>query len=136
MELFSNVIKEVGKDTGFGEVVDHGDKKVIPVYRTSFGFGFGFGEKNRIRNGGGMGGHRYGEPLGVYEVSKNSTKFVPVIDIKGIIKYLFLGMAIIGMLINKEKKSYYKNMYKGKYKYMKIKERKKKWNMQLLENLG
>jgi hypothetical protein len=27
-------------------------------------------------------------------------------------------------------------MYKGKYKYMKIKERKKKWNMQLLENLG
>jgi hypothetical protein len=27
-------------------------------------------------------------------------------------------------------------MYKGKYKYMKIKENKKKWNTQLLENLG
>jgi hypothetical protein len=27
-------------------------------------------------------------------------------------------------------------MYKGKYKYMKIKESKKKWNTQLWENLG
>lgn len=125
MELFSNVIKEVSNDTGFGEVVDHGDKKVIPVYRTSFAFGFGFGEKNRIKNGGGMGGHRYGEPLGVYEVSKHSTKFVPVIDIKGIIKYLFLGFTILGLILSKEKKNYYKNMYKNKYKYIKAKEKKK-----------
>lgn len=123
--MFPRVISKVSKNTGFGDPVIVNGRKIIPVYKSIFGFGFGFGNKLKKNNSGGMGGTIASEPIGVFDVSGNKTKFVPAIDVKGILRCFTVLFFITAVILDKNEKKYYKNMYKGKYKYKDMKRKSK-----------
>lgn len=77
----------------FGDPIEVGDKKIIPVARIAYGFGGGYGQgaKNKIPKqtnelssetqlpageGAGGGGGMYARAKGVFEISSEGTKFI------------------------------------------------------------
>jgi uncharacterized spore protein YtfJ len=77
----------------FGEPIELGDKKIIPVARIAYGFGGGYGQggKNKVPRqvsdqssdaplpvgeGAGGGGGMYARAKGVFEVSPERTRFI------------------------------------------------------------
>ena len=81
----------------YGEPIVHEQKTIIPVAKVTVGFGGGFGEGKLTDSqsgpkgeGGGMGGGLIVKPLGVIEVTSDSTRFVPI----RIGRYIAVGVAI------------------------------------------
>jgi uncharacterized spore protein YtfJ len=87
----------------YGEPIIHEQKTIIPVAKVRAGFGGGFGEarsdssQEGSRNeGSGMGGGLMVDPVGVYEITAESTRFVPLR--KG--RYVAVGV-VLGILFSK-----------------------------------
>src|SRR5215475_10853564 len=82
--LKESVLTEANVKAIYGEPLSH-EKTIIPVakimyaYRAGAGTG-GIGEKNTRGEGGGGGGGVRAVPVGVVEVSKQQTRFVPISD--------------------------------------------------------
>ncbi|WP_335869079.1 spore germination protein GerW family protein [Bacillus sp. 2205SS5-2] len=71
----------------YGESIDFGNKRVIPVAKISYSVGGGGGyagenDGSSASKGEGGGGHISVTPVGVYEISSKRTKFKPIIDLK------------------------------------------------------
>lgn len=99
--LKESVLGQASVKAIYGEPISAHEKTVIPVAKIMYGFGAGagtggVGEKNRGEGGGGGGGVR-AVPIGVIEVSKQQTRFVPITDRKKLSGVLLAGM-VIGML--------------------------------------
>lgn len=99
--LKESVLGQASVKAIYGEPISAHEKTVIPVAKIMYGFGAGagtggVGEKNRGEGGGGGGGVR-AVPIGVIEVSKQQTRFVPITDKKKLSGVLLAGM-VIGML--------------------------------------
>ena len=107
-EMFEQVQKKLQKAADvkfvFGEMIETKEKSIIPVsaIRYSIGGGSGHGpdlskikgitkdnpegEPQENRPGGeGVGGKFSNQPLGVFEITEEKTRFVPVIPVKAII---------------------------------------------------
>ncbi|MEA2096917.1 MAG: spore germination protein GerW family protein [Candidatus Cloacimonadota bacterium] len=107
-EMFESVYKKLQKAADvkfvFGEMIETKEKSIIPVsvIRYSIGGGSSHGAdlnkkaedeiteeidttKNKRPAGKGVGGKFSNEPLGVFEITEEKTKFVPVIPVKAII---------------------------------------------------
>ena len=95
----------------FGEPIRVGEKTIIPVARVAYGFGGGSGTGPRgkrnnqgeggdgsTQEGAGGGGGIMARPRGVYEISANSTRFVPTRRIGPVLMGVALGFFLRGLL--------------------------------------
>jgi uncharacterized spore protein YtfJ len=101
----------------FGEPVVAGDKTIIPVAQIIYGFGggygygrkpkkfskpenasFGDGDEKKSGEGLGGGGGLVARPKGVYEISKQGTRFIPANNTRKLIAALLLGFLIKSLI--------------------------------------
>jgi uncharacterized spore protein YtfJ len=90
--------------TVYGEPVTVEGKTVIPVARVRYGFGAGFGTgkkgetEKEGEEGAGGGGGVAATPIGVIEITKEETKFIPIRDetrlMGALLVALFLGLLL------------------------------------------
>jgi uncharacterized spore protein YtfJ len=98
--LKESVLGQASVKTIYGEPISAHEKTIIPVAKIMYVFGAGagtggVGEKNRGEGGGGGGGVR-AVPIGVIEVSKQQTRFVPITDRKKLSGAVLAGI-VMGM---------------------------------------
>jgi len=96
--LKESVLGQASVKAIYGEPISAHEKTIIPVAKIVYGYGAGagtggVGEKNRGEGGGGAGGVR-AIPIGVIEVSKQQTRFVPITDRKKLSGAVLAGMAL------------------------------------------
>jgi uncharacterized spore protein YtfJ len=91
----------------FGEPITAGDKTIVPAARIAYGFGAGAGtggvDEQRKGEGGGGGGAVRANPIGIFVVSAQETRFIPVHDRKKTIGTLLAGAAL-SMLFARRKR--------------------------------
>jgi uncharacterized spore protein YtfJ len=104
----------------YGEPVVVGEKTIIPVAQIVYGFGggYGYGRKpkkfsnpenvsagngNEKKGGEGLGGGGglVARPKGVYEISKQGTRFIPANNTRQLIAALLLGVLIKSLIKRK-----------------------------------
>ena len=87
--------------TIYGDPVTAEGKTVIPVARVAYGFGAGFGPG---KNGGtetstgGTGGGVAAGPIGVVEITKEDTRFIPIGEETKLVGVLLVGL-FLGLLL-------------------------------------
>lgn len=92
--------------TGYGEPIVAEGKTIIPVARVAYGFGAGAGPvkkdqgegQTEAREAGGGGGGVYARPVGVVEITKEDTKFIPIDERRKLAGALLIGL-FLGLLI-------------------------------------
>ncbi len=90
----------------YGEPVETQGKTIIPVAKVAYGFGGGYGEAKgadkdgKEGEGGGLGGGVAVKPVGVIEVTKEETRFIPLSDKKKLAGMLILGF-ILGIFFGR-----------------------------------
>ena len=106
----------------YGEPIRVGDKTIIPVAQIAYGLGGGYGkrrEKNRDfkpgeapltdKDGsagekGGGGGGLHAMPKGVYEVTPDTTRFIPANNLKQLLICFTAGFLVRKMFFSKHNK--------------------------------
>ena len=104
----------------FGEPIQAGDKTIIPVAQVAYGLGGGFGQGSKKGKpqqlgentpadmgkgeGAGGGGGMFARPKGVYEITPNSTRFIPAVDARQILMSIAFGF-VLGKLLQRKKAS-------------------------------
>jgi uncharacterized spore protein YtfJ len=95
----------------FGEPITAQGKTIIPVAHVAYGFGGGFGHKQKNPQdndplqggkGAGGGGGIMAKAKGVYEVTAEGTRFIPVRNIGELLSAAFIGF-LIGSLLKKKR---------------------------------
>ena len=102
---FKPIIEQLQKSARveivFGEMIETKDKSIIPVACVGYGFGGGAGkggmgkkdtDKPQGEGQGGCGGVA-SKPMGIFEITEEKTRFVPVITFKEIL------IGVFGLLI-------------------------------------
>jgi uncharacterized spore protein YtfJ len=97
--LKESVLGQANVKAIYGEPISANDKTIIPVAKIMYGFGAGagtggVGEKNTRGEGGGGGGGVRAVPIGVIEVSKQQTRFVPITDRRKLGGAVLAGMVM------------------------------------------
>ena len=92
-ELFARLDelqKSANVNAVFGQPVQVGEKTVIPIASVRYGFGLGFGEQEEPANeasvGGGGGAGAIAKPLGLAEITPESTRVETVVDEQRVIR--------------------------------------------------
>lgn len=84
-ELLQTIGERIGTQAGvervYGKPISAEGRTIVPVARVRFGFGAGSGGHRRGENqapeeGGGGGGGLQASPVGVIEITTNSTRFI------------------------------------------------------------
>ncbi len=90
--------------TIYGEPIAAEGKTVIPVARVAYGFGAGSGSgrkgeaETEAGEGAGGGGCAAATPIGVVEITKEDTRFIPVGEETRLVGALLVGL-FLGLLI-------------------------------------
>ncbi len=101
-------------DTVFGNPIVSKEKTLVPVSKVKYGFGGGWGKSPWIKSRGGDeqvdvegqgigfggGGGIQVEPIGMVEITAESTHFMPINPQKKLIK-TFVGGIIAGIILRK-----------------------------------
>jgi len=86
----------------YGDPVTAEGKTVIPVARVSYGFGAGFAPgkngETETPSGGGAGGGVAATAIGLVEITKEDTKFIPIRDETRLVGALLVGL-FLGLLL-------------------------------------
>src|SRR3954447_423447 len=101
----------------FAEPIQTGDKTIIPVSEIGYGLGGGYRYKRKVPEGiptevssddknivGGRsaaGGRMYARPKGIYEITANSTRFIPAADARTFLLGLAAGFILKALLFRK-----------------------------------
>ena len=92
-ELFTRLDelqKSANVNAVFGQPVQVGEKTVIPIAGVTYAFGLGFGEQEEQANeanvGGGGGAGAIAKPLGLAEITPESTRVETVVDEQRVIR--------------------------------------------------
>jgi len=106
-QISENLMNKASVNTVFGEPVVVEGKKVIPVAKVGCGFGGGGGGMNKREStqdgrpqagGGGGGGGFRAVPVGVVEITPNTTRFIRFGSNRRLIGAVALGI-LMGMVI-------------------------------------
>ena len=131
LNMADNFIEKIASGFGqnasvknvFGEPIEVGDKKIIPVARIAYGFGGGYGQggKNKIPKqtneqsseaqfpigeGAGGGGGMYARAKGVFEISSQGTKFIPADANTQLLMGMAIGFLLKAFLFRRRKRYY------------------------------
>ena len=86
-ELFTRLDelqKSANVNAVFGQPVQTGEKTVIPIATVRYGFGLGFGEQeespSEVNSGGGGAAGAIAKPLGLAEITPESTRVEGIVD--------------------------------------------------------
>lgn len=88
----------------YGDPVELGDKRVIPVATVSYMFGAGSGrggKDGQQGEGGGGGGGLRVNPLGVIEISPSGTRFIPVVDANRMALLGIVGLFMVAFTVRR-----------------------------------
>ena len=92
-ELFTRLDelqKSANVNAVFGQPVQVGEKTIIPIASVTYAFGLGFGEQEEQANeanvGGGGGAGAMAKPLGLAEITPESTHVETVVDEQRVIR--------------------------------------------------
>ena len=107
----------------YGDPIVTDGKTIIPVAQVAFGFGGSFGEKKKKNllsgnpesesrenekeiagEGAGGGGGMYVKAKGVYEITSQQTRFIPVNNNKRLLIAALIGFLIRGWFFRKRKR--------------------------------
>lgn len=101
----------------FGEPIQVGDKKIIPVARIAYGFGAGYGESSKTKDdevsihqkrplgeGAGGGGGMYARAKGVFEITETGTRFIPADTTRQILTGIAIGFLLKSFFFKKGKR--------------------------------
>jgi uncharacterized spore protein YtfJ len=105
--IMERLQSSAGVKTVYGEPMVAEGKTIIPVARVGYGFGAGTGpvkkdqgEGQKEEEAGGGGGGVYARPVGVLEITKEDTRFIPIDEGRklagALLVGLFLGLIIAG----------------------------------------
>lgn len=103
-ELLESAVNRAGVRTIFGEPVQAEGKTLIPVARIGFGFGFGAGHREQPAEGTGGGAGFGGRPVGVIEVTRESTRFIAIGSRRRMALALAAGFAL-GLAVSRRRVS-------------------------------
>jgi len=102
-ELFTRLDelqKSANVNAVFGQPVQVGEKTVIPIASVAYGFGLGFGEQEEEASeanvGGGGGAGAVAKPLGLAEITPESTRVETVVDEQRVVR---AGMLLVAWSI-------------------------------------
>jgi uncharacterized spore protein YtfJ len=107
-EMFNTIQSNVHVKKVYGDPISAEGKTVIPVARVRYGFGGGIKPDNHSGSGteeekAEGGGGASATPLGVIEISKERTHFVPVASNRAMIGMMAAGFLLGSMLRRKKK---------------------------------
>jgi uncharacterized spore protein YtfJ len=105
----------------FGEPIEAGNKKIIPVARIAYGFGGGYGQGGNNKmpvqtnelssekqfpagEGAGGGGGMYARAKGIFEISPEGTKFIPADAGKQLLMGVAIGFFLKAFFFGRRKK--------------------------------
>ena len=96
--LKESILGQASVKTIYGEPISSHGKTIIPVAKITYGYGAGagtggMGDASARGEGGGGGGGVRAMPIGVFEVSDQSTRFVPITDRRKLSGALLVGIA-------------------------------------------
>jgi uncharacterized spore protein YtfJ len=101
-ELLNNMLDRIGAVSSakavYGEPVTVHGRTIIPVARVGYGFGGGAGDGDA--QGGGGGG--LSTPVGVYEITTEGTRFLPLNETRKLVGALLVGFCA-GMLLGRRR---------------------------------
>jgi uncharacterized spore protein YtfJ len=110
-EIFESLTETILGTSGvkavYGEPVEAQGKTIIPVAKAAYGFGGGCcepkGDKKEVKEGecGGMGGGVAVKPVGVLEITKDETRYIPLGNKKKLAVVLILGF-LLGLLFGRK----------------------------------
>ena len=123
INFIENVATRLGQSASvknvYGDPVTANGKTIIPVAQIAFGFGGGFGqmkkpsseslgeveqgEKEKDGEGAGGGGGMYARAKGVYEITDQQTRFIPVNNNSQLLAAAFFGFLIGRFFFRKRK---------------------------------
>jgi uncharacterized spore protein YtfJ len=107
--------------TVFGDAIEVGEKKIIPVARIAYGFGGGYGQGGKrkisqqpddhssdsqspLGEGAGGGGGMYAKARGVFEIGPQGTKFIPANANRQLLIGVAIGFLIKAVLFSRRRK--------------------------------
>ena len=125
VNFLENLASRLGQNASvksvYGDPVVTDGKTIIPVAQVAFGFGGGFGEKKKKNissgnpqsesrenekgiagEGAGGGGGMYAKAKGVYEITSQQTRFIPVNNNKQLLIAALVGFLIRGVVFKKK----------------------------------
>jgi uncharacterized spore protein YtfJ len=98
--------------TVYGDPIAAEGKTIIPVAKAAYCFGMGFGpfkkeiaQQSEGKEGGGMGGGIRVKPLGVLEITKEGTKFIPIGERRKLAGALLFGVLLGLAIANRQSSS-------------------------------
>jgi uncharacterized spore protein YtfJ len=92
-----------GVKTLFGDPVEAQGKTVIPVAEVAYGFGAGSGSRSDEQaSGGGGGGGLRAAPIGVVEITPQTTRFIPITPARKLFGAAAAGL-VVGMWIGRRR---------------------------------
>ena len=102
--------------TVYGDPITAEGKTIIPVAKVGYCFGIGVGPGQKIlrkegeqhaegKETGGMGGGFRTKPLGVLEITKEETKFIPIEDRGKLAGALLIGLFLALLIAGKRSRS-------------------------------
>jgi uncharacterized spore protein YtfJ len=88
--------------TVYGDPIIAEGKTIIPVARVAYGFGAGAGpvrkgegeSQTEGKEAGGGGGGIWARPVGLIEITKEETKFVPIRERRKLVGALLVGLLL------------------------------------------
>ena len=85
--------------TVYGDAITAEGKTIIPVARVAYGFHAGIGPLHKgdggePREGGRGGGGIHIRPVGVLEITKEETKFIPIGERRKVVGALLIGLLL------------------------------------------
>jgi uncharacterized spore protein YtfJ len=94
-ETFLSIVNQATVKTIFGEPISAEGKTIVPVAAIRYGFGGGSGHSEKDdQEGGGGGGGFIGKPLGVVEITRQQTRFIPIRSDWTILAAFGIGVAL------------------------------------------
>jgi uncharacterized spore protein YtfJ len=103
--LVHSIVNQAGAKAVYGEPISVDGKTIVPVARIRYGFGGGSGSKAGEKQEQGFGGGCgfSGDPIGVVEITRESTRFVPIGDRRKVAFAMAVGIWL-GLLIARKRR--------------------------------